>query len=92
METQLPTSQWDNQSEFIATVIDPCASNRWIVELGAGRQLVASISGAFEGDDSRLAPGDFVRIRFRSGRKTPRIVGYSAVDRQGKPTCSNKAR
>ncbi len=73
---------WEKQAEFIATVIDICGPGLWTVELGAGRRLVASVTGPV-GD---LAPGDVVRIKFRIGNKTPRIVGYSEVDRQGLPT------
>ncbi|MBI1310939.1 hypothetical protein GC176_06485 [bacterium] len=72
-------------AEFVAEVIDIRGSWRWLVQLGAGRQLVASILPSLQTKMERLAPGDFVRIRFRSGNKSPRIVGYSSIDRSGRP-------
>ena len=78
-------NDWNNQAEFIATVVDARGQDLWLVELGAGKQVVASISRAKWGMLD-LVPGDVVRIKFRIGNKTPRIVGYSEVDRSGQPT------
>jgi hypothetical protein len=80
------SGNWDDMAEFIATAIDPQGPGLWLVELGAGRTVVASVIPSASGGIERLAPGDSVRIRFRQGRKTPRILGYSEVDRSGQPT------
>ena len=56
-------NDWDQQAEFIATVIDICGPSLWTVELGACRQVVASVTGPVRD----LAPGDVVRIKFRIG-------------------------
>ncbi len=72
-------------AEFVAEVIDIRGPSQWLVQLGAGRQVLASILPSMQAELERLAPGDFVRIRFRSGRKLPRIVGFSDVDRSGRP-------
>ncbi len=77
---------WKNQAEFITKVVDPSGPAQWIVELGMGPQIVASTPGDSEPGLARLAPGDYVRIKFRVGRKTPRITGDSSVDRDGQPT------
>ncbi len=74
---------WDSQAEYIATAIDPRGRGLWLVELGSGRTLVASFLPSSRDNLKRLAPGDLVRIRFRSQNKTPRILGYSDVDRSG---------
>jgi len=72
---------WDETAEYVATAVDPRGIGLWLVELGAGRTLVASFLPSAK--LVRLAPGDHVRIRFRAGTKTPRILGYSDVDRAG---------
>lgn len=77
------TGNWDSQTEFIATAIDPRGRGLWLVELGSGRTLVASFLPSSRNNLERLAPGDLVRIRFRAENKTPRIPGYSDVDRSG---------
>ncbi len=74
---------WNQQAEFIAHAVDVVGPGMWIVERGAGRQVEASIAPSLRGVLERLAPGDFVRIRFRAGTKTPRIIGFSPVDREG---------
>lgn len=79
------TAGQSSAAEFVAEVIDIRAPWQWLVELGAGRQVLASVLPSMQMEMERLAPGDFVRIRFRSGRKLPRIVGYSDVDRSGRP-------
>lgn len=76
-------SNWDGKAEYIAKAIDPCGIGLWLVEIGAGRTLVASFLPGITRDMQSLSPGDYVRIRFRSGTKTPRILGYSGVDREG---------
>jgi hypothetical protein len=73
-------------AEFVAKALDPRGSGLWLVELGAGRTVVASFLPSACNGLEKLAPGEFVRIRFRTGRKTPRILGYSDVDRSGHPT------
>jgi hypothetical protein len=80
------TNDWDQQAEFVATVVDACGRYLWLVELGAGRQVVASIASSMRVAMQDLAPGEIVRIKSRLGKKTPRIVGYSDVDRSGRPT------
>lgn len=80
------SSNWNEQAEFIATARDPKGPGLWLVELGAGRTVIASISPAAVHDLSSLAPGDSVRIKFRMGNKTPRIIGYSEIDRSGHAT------
>lgn len=77
-------SDWNGKAEFIATAIDPRGIGLWLVELGAGRTVVASFLPGASRELERLAPGELVRIRFRSRNKTPRILGYSDVDRSGK--------
>ena len=72
-------------AEYVAKVVDARGPWLWLVELGAERQLVASVLPSLQLEMSRLAPGDFVRIRFRTGSKSPRIVGYSDEDRAGHP-------
>lgn len=74
------TGNWDSQAEFIATAIDPRGRGLWLVQLGSGRTLVASFLPSSRKNLERLAPGDLVRIRFRSDNKTPRILGYLDVD------------
>jgi hypothetical protein len=76
---------WDETAEYVATAVDPRGIGLWLVELGAGRTVLASVHPSAGGGIERLAPGDCVRIRFRSGTKTPRIPGYSDVDRAGNP-------
>lgn len=83
-------SNRDETAEYIATAVDPRGIGLWLVELGAGRKLVASFLPNSGDDLRRLAPGDHVRIRFRSGTKTPRIPGYSNIDRAGNPVDQSK--
>ncbi len=78
------TDGQSSAAEFVAEVIDIRGLSQWLVQLGAGRQILASVLPSMQVELERLAPGDFVRIRFRSGRKLPRIVGYSDVDRSGR--------
>lgn len=82
------THNWQNQAEFIATVVDARGEFQWLVELGAGRQVVASIAPSLRVELQALAPGDFVRLKFRIANKSPRILGYSDMDRSGGPTGS----
>lgn len=79
------TNHWDKQAELIATVVDLRGPFLWLVELGAGRQVVASIPSSLRIELENLSPGDSVRIKLRVGNKTPRIIGYSDVDRAGRP-------
>jgi hypothetical protein len=82
-------SRYHNPSaEYIAEVIDIQGPWRWLVRLGVGRQFVATVLPSAQGRMERLAPGDFVLIRFRSAKRTPRIVGYSDVDRSGRPVAA----
>ena len=80
---------WDQQAEFVARAVDVVGPGLWLVELGAGRQIKASIAPCWRVAFERLAPGDYVRIRFRTGTKTPRILGFSLVDRDGNAVASS---
>lgn len=66
-------SNRDETAEYIATAVDPRSIGLWLVELEAGRMLVVSFLPS--ANVERLAPGDQIRIRFRSGTKTPESLG-----------------
>jgi hypothetical protein len=72
----MPTD-WNRQAEYMATVIDFHRPFQWTVQIGAARRTVATLTSAQWCKMPELAPGDRVLVKFRAGRKLPRIVGFA---------------
>jgi hypothetical protein len=68
---------WKDQAEFVGTVIDAYRPFQWLVQIGACKPIRVSLTYAQWDKMPDIAPGDKVRIKFRAGRKLPRIIGYA---------------